>query len=172
MSSAVAIQNNRLRRGCFKNTLEFAAALNWFLDSNFDCLANISLEMLIPTQRAIEAGRRHLQVIMIMNDISYIHRVAHYSADFGTIINRNAVLPININPQYPTMRFPAVLHLYNLHAFSTNQRVREVPNLTCNLSGIVYGAQCALPVTFETSWSANKKKVGNVPTSLSRRDNF
>ena len=101
------------------------------MDPDLRLLADKPLEIAYAFQRSLEAGRRHFEVIGMIDQILDIKELSDLTTDIGTVIDGHAFFPVDKETQDPAMSFPAELDIDQFQPQRRQKDPGEGSNLVC-----------------------------------------
>lgn len=104
-----------------------------FMDSDLRLLAEKAFEIAYAFQRPLEAGRRHFEVIGMIDHILDIKELSDLTTDIGTMIDGDAFFPVYKETQDPAMSFPAELDIDQFQSHRRQKDLSECSNLVRNV---------------------------------------
>jgi len=104
-------------------------AVKIFMDSDLCLLADKPLEIAYAFERPLETGRRHFEMIGMIDQILDIKELSDLATDIGTMIDGDAFFPVDEKTQDPPMPFPAELDIDQLQPHRRQKDLSEGPNL-------------------------------------------
>jgi hypothetical protein len=169
---ALAVNLDPFEAGINQLSLESAPVINRRTGSHVDNASHIPLKVFPFAKRPVQARRRNLKVVLIENGIRDVEEITHNMTYPSTIIHCDTILLVNEQAQHPSMRFAPIFELQEFNALRTDNRFDKFPELRHNLPGLVLvlGHKRRAPNTQPNPTKI--KKAGNLPTSVSRRDNY